>query len=390
MARVCYKEINLRGKAMKTVQQAQAIFDDPENAGMTMTLRQLYYQFVQADLIPNNRLSYRKLARVMSDARISGLIDWDLIEDRGRQPLIWATHTDTAESVADALRSFNLDHWKDQKNHVELWVEKDALSAVLRPLAEEFQSALMVNKGYSSTSAVREAAERIIGIDKPTTIIYVGDLDPSGEDMVRDIADRLTMFGVMELEITKVALTMPQIRQYKPPPNPAKVSDPRAREYIREHGRQSWEVDALRPSVLRALIQKAFRALIDMPKFEAWTKKTNEQRADAIRRVGEKREAITVAIRDVNAEQIEVNADDAKTLRRLAAEASDRIDDLNERAGKAAHAAEASERARFKVLHELSAAEEANRKLEATAKLNGTKMALFAKVQTLTKKKAKR
>ncbi len=318
MACVQYKEIALRGNAMRMVRKAIEIFEDPENAGQVMTLRQLYYQFIGCDYFPNNKLSYRKLARVMSDARIAGLIDWDLIEDRGRMPLVWASQESPEQAVKQALASFNLDHHVGQKNHVELWVEKDALSGVLRPIAEEFEAVLSVNKGYSSSSAVRMAAERMLSIaerfGRPTTILYVGDFDPSGEDMTRDLTERLELFGVQDLTFKKIALTMPQIRQYKLPTNPVKIKDSRAREYVRQHGKHSWEVDALKNSVLTKTIQAEFRSLLDMKLFDAITEKQEVLRADAIRRVGEKREQVTLHIPDVT-DPITVEANEIDTVK---------------------------------------------------------------------------
>jgi hypothetical protein len=99
-------------------------------------------------------------------------------------------------------------------------------------------------------------------------LFYLGDHDPSGEDMVRDIGDRMEVFGVEGLEVRKLALTMDQVRQYNPPPNPAKLTDPRAQGYIAEHGDSSWEVDALDPDTLSALIRGAFAGVIDQEKMD--------------------------------------------------------------------------------------------------------------------------
>ena len=108
-----------------------------------------------------------------------------------------------------------------------------------------------------------ESAQRFRRNDKPKHLFYLGDLDPSGEDMVRDIRERLHMFGVDDLEVTKVALTMAQVEEHEPPPNPTKVTDPRAQAFIDEFGESCWEVDALSPPILEALIREAFVEIID-------------------------------------------------------------------------------------------------------------------------------
>jgi len=144
--------------------------------------------------------------------------------------------------------------------------EKDALAGVISPIASEYHVTLCVNRGYSSQSAMYEAGKRYIDNCRDGRyphLIYLGDMDPSGEDMVRDIADRLEMYNVGDLNVTKVALTMDQVESYKPPPNPAKMSDSRAAKYVDKHGTSSWEVDALPPAALSKIIRDELSSLVD-------------------------------------------------------------------------------------------------------------------------------
>jgi len=144
--------------------------------------------------------------------------------------------------------------------------EKDALAGVISPIASEYHVTLCVNRGYSSQSAMYEAGKRYIENcqdGRYPHLIYLGDMDPSGEDMVRDISDRLEMYNVGDLNVTKVALTMDQVESYKPPPNPAKMSDSRAAKYVDKHGTSSWEVDALPPAALSKIIRDELSSLVD-------------------------------------------------------------------------------------------------------------------------------
>jgi hypothetical protein len=214
-------------------------------------------------------------------------MDWEAIEDRGRQPRQQSEFTGLQDLVETAIYSYRLPRWEGQEHYAELWVEKDALAGVLSPLAEEFHVTLMVNKGYSSQSAMFESAERFKNAeDRIPILFYLGDHDPSGEDMVRDIEDRLTMFGVDGLQVEKLALTMEQIEQYKPPPNPAKVKDPRARAYIRQHGHSSWEVDALPPEVLSEIIHSAFNNIVNTAKMDMVKEKEESDKRLLLQVVG--------------------------------------------------------------------------------------------------------
>lgn len=258
-------------EATERIDTSIRIIETYTEMGLRLTLRQLFYQHVAHHGLPNSEKSYKGLGKLISDARLAGLIDWEAIEDRGRQPDVPA-QWESIESLVDiASRQFRLPRWASQNIYVELWVEKQALAGVLEPVAHKHHVTLMVNKGYSSQSAMYASAERIREQGKDECVVlYLGDHDPSGEDMVRDIRERLAMFlrDDVALEVYKVALTLFQIRQYDPPPNPAKITDPRAAAYIQKFGDESWEVDALDPPVLVALIESAIRQHIDSEALE--------------------------------------------------------------------------------------------------------------------------
>jgi hypothetical protein len=269
MATMAFRSTNFRPDTREKIDRMVSIVEEYAQQGLRLTARQLYYQFVSRDLCPNTPAEYKKLTTVLVDARYAGLVDWDSIEDRGRVPDRPSEWRDLNSLVESALRSYRLPRWEGQERYVELWVEKQALAGVLEPLALEFHITLMVNKGYSSASAMYEAAQRMLerpGMDP--VVLYLGDHDPSGCDMVRDIKDRLEEFGVENLLVEKVALTMDQVDRYDPPPNPAKITDSRARAYIKRYGDKSWEVDALPPDVLAKLIREAVGKLVDMPKMK--------------------------------------------------------------------------------------------------------------------------
>lgn len=254
---------NFQADSLKIIEQANAIIENYSAQGYRMTLRQLFYQFVTTNSITNSEKSYKRLGSILNDARYAGLIDWAAIEDRNRQPHhVW--EFSGLESLANAaLSSYRLDRWVGQAEFVELWVEKAALAGVLQPLADEWHVTLMVNRGYSSASAMYEAANRFKRRRKQQGIVlYLGDHDPSGEDMVRDIQARFDLFNA-RVQVIKVALTMAQVEEHNPPPNPAKATDSRFDKYQAEHGDESWEVDALPPNVLGELIREIIREHVD-------------------------------------------------------------------------------------------------------------------------------
>ncbi|MCK5610454.1 hypothetical protein KAR91_51755 [Candidatus Pacearchaeota archaeon] len=242
------------------IEQANQIIEEYQADGFTLTLRQLYYQFVSRDLLPNKQSEYKKLGSIISNGRLAGLISWDAIEDRTRN-LKKQTHwNDPGEIIRAATRGFYMDRWDNQSHRVEVWIEKEALTGVIASICEKLDVPYFACKGYVSQSEMWKASQRLINYDADeTVIIHLGDHDPSGMDMTRDISDRLNLFFDYEdMEaptIRRIALNMDQINQYNPPPNPAKLTDTRAHKYIREYGHESWELDALEPRVLQNLIR---------------------------------------------------------------------------------------------------------------------------------------
>jgi len=268
-----FRSTNFREESRARIVEINDILDEYD--GQRLTARQVYYRLVAGGKIPNTPTSYKNLTSLLADARYAGLVDWDLIEDRGREPDLPSEWSSLDDLVDAAVRQFRLPRWRDQPRYVELWVEKQALAGVLAPIARRHHITLMVNKGYSSASAMKAAADRMAeecdGVVRTPIVLYLGDHDPSGNDMVRDIRDRLMEFGAdaLELEVRKLALTRAQIDKFKPPPNPAKVTDSRAAAYIAEHGEYSWELDALPPRELNRLVDNAIRSIVDSDKMEA-------------------------------------------------------------------------------------------------------------------------
>ncbi len=256
------------------------IVEDYSKQGYVLTLRQLYYQLVSKDLISNNIKEYAKLSKLVVQGRLAGYIDWNAIEDRTRSPYIPYYVEGVTDAIEDTIAQYRLDRMKDQKCYIEVWVEKDALSGVLKKITSFYHVRLMVNRGYSSCTAMYNAAKRIKNYQdsKDCVILYLGDFDPSGVDMVRDIKTRFLDFGAVT-KVFRVALTEAQIKKYNPPPNPAKIKDPRAKNYIAKYGNVSWEVDALDPKTLHNLVKEKIESLIDMNIFE---NVINQERLDIL------------------------------------------------------------------------------------------------------------
>ncbi len=259
MAMIQYVSRKFKDGSLGVIEKANEILKDYERQGFDLTLRQLYYQFVSRGLIPNNQREYKNLGSVINDARLAGLVDWDHIVDRTRD-IRSNSHWSSPASILEGCASqFRIDKWATQPWRVEVWVEKDALIGVIERACRTLDLSYFSCRGYVSQSEIHEAAkDRFIPAEragKSTLLIHLGDHDPSGIDMSRDIEDRLRIFG-SGVVVQRIALNRNQVDRYNPPPNPAKLTDSRATDYIAKHGEESWELDALEPSVINDLITK--------------------------------------------------------------------------------------------------------------------------------------
>lgn len=265
--------------SLDIITTADAICRDYAAQGLDLTLRQLYYQFVSRALIPNNDRQYKRLGEIIADARLAGLIDWYHIMDRTRN-LRGNNYVESPAQVIESVQyGYLTERWSDQDTRVEVWIEKDALVGVLDRPCDEVDVRYFSCRGYTSASAMWRAAGRLKGYEEngqETVILHLGDHDPSGIDMTRDIQDRLALFGA-QTEVKRIALTMDQVDQYGPPPNPAKLTDARATGYIDLYGYQSWELDALDPVTIGGLVRDHVRQYRDDVRWDAATERMREE-----------------------------------------------------------------------------------------------------------------
>ncbi len=247
-----------------------------------ITVRQLYYRLVSAHTIPNTINSYKNFDRILSKIRKMGLIQDGQIVDNSKPATFPNVFEDLPDFLITASQSYKRNHWQTQSNHIEVWCEKDALSGILQPICSEYQVPLVVGRGYQSLTNKKKAAERFKEFHangKSNTILYLGDFDPSGLDIVRDLKENLSALGTNP-QIKQVALTLEQIKKHKLPPILTKESDPRTANYITKYGDIAVELDALPPTELRKLISSAIAKFIDG---KSWDKSKETEQTEQIK-----------------------------------------------------------------------------------------------------------
>ena len=282
--------------SQNVIAQANLILSEYADQGYDLTLRQLYYQFVSRDLLPNTQQAYKRLGSIVSDARLAGLVDWDAIVDRTRNVRRVDTWTDPESILSTAADSYKIDLWERQPVRIEVWIEKDALIGVIERPCMEFRVPHFSCRGFVSQSEMWSAGRRMMMYrheGHEPIVIHLGDHDPSGIDMTRDIRERLEMFSEGNVKVSRIALNMDQVEKYDPPPNPAKMTDSRARGYVTEYDYNSWELDALEPNVLSALIKLKVSSFLDQDKWADDLERESVEREEIRRVAGSWDEAVS-------------------------------------------------------------------------------------------------
>lgn len=275
-----YGRAELQPETRRRVAQANAIIEEYEAKGYALTLRQLYYQMVARGLLANNKHEYGRLGDVVVKGRMAGLISWTAIEDRTRGLSTYRYHESPQEAIRELTKTYRLDKWSHQPMRPEVWVEKEALEGVIEHVCSMIQVDFFSCRGYASKSEMWRAGVRMAGYvrrGQVPIVFHLGDHDPSGMDMTRDITEQLETFCGVRVVVQRLALSMAQVEEWNPPPNPAKTTDSRFAAYEQQFGNESWELDALSPETIHGLIRDAVDRVRDEAK---WLESLEQENAD--------------------------------------------------------------------------------------------------------------
>lgn len=236
--------------------------------GINMTVRQIYYQLVSKHLIENSLKGYKNYNRILTQARKENLIDPFKIVDTSKPVLIPSSWDNLGEFIQDVRESYKKKIWTLQNNYVEVWLEKDALRGVFKPITDKYDVPLLIGRGYQSFTNLMLGVRRLKNLqDKTINILYFGDFDPTGLDIPRNIQETLFENGI-NFEFYRLAITQEQIREYNIPPILTKKTDSRARGFIDRFGDEAVELDALNPKVLREMIESSILKYLDDEQYQ--------------------------------------------------------------------------------------------------------------------------
>ena len=252
----------------KSIQLLEQVKEIIESYDFALTLRQIYYQLVAKQIIPNQQKYYMKLSRLCVIGRDEGILPEDAFADRLRQVDKPSSYLDLADFMATVKAAYRKDKWQNQSSYLEIWTEKDALRSVLTEITYPYDVNLMVVRGQVSRTAIYESYERYskkIEEGNDCYLYYAGDFDPSGLSIYNSLEERIRNYGIAGKYITfeRIALTPEQIEDYDLPCDPGKQTDPNYKRFVSEYGDNVVELDSLPPEVLRETVKDCIEQHID-------------------------------------------------------------------------------------------------------------------------------
>jgi len=264
----------------KTLPLLEAIKDtikDYEDQNLAFTLRQLYYRLFSKGIIENKKSEYQKLGTIIANAKLSGELDMECIEDRTRRIRECDHYYSYEQILQTAVNAYKIDLWEGQEYRVMVFCEKDALIGIVEDAAYSLDCPCFSCRGHPSLTALWEIAQKIEGYK--TVILYLGDLDPSGVIIDQKIQERLNQFGAI-VYVNRIGLTLSQAIDYKIPPAEPKESDKNHDGYVKIYGKQVWELDGLPPDVIHNLVIENIKSYLDIKKYNARIKQQEAERKE--------------------------------------------------------------------------------------------------------------
>ena len=253
-------------------EKKQKIFNDIKNVldkdPDPMTVRQVYYQLVSWFKYKPTEKTYNSVKGILCDARKKYGFDCNRIIDASRSLVQFSVWNDVADFIDTVKNSYNKDKWVNQKECIQVWIEKDALVGVIEPVCRKYNVPFLSGKGGFSISSLNEA-QKIFPKDKQVRILYFGDLDPAGVikiergAVVKNLAQIFSQSPIVE----RVSLTLDDVRKYKLPQDYAKKKDTSYEEYVKEFGDIAVELDALPSDILRQKVEDSILEHLDIEQF---------------------------------------------------------------------------------------------------------------------------
>lgn len=193
-----------------------------------------------------SRANYQRVNRYVGEMREAGEMPWTWITDSTRLCRIPTMYDSHEEAIAATAEFYRRDLWRHQPRRVEVWCESDSVGAMLTPVTRKLGVGLFACRGQSGKGFIYESVQQWARADKPVSVLYVGDWDPSGIAIPRSVHERQVRYsgGHVDLDFRRIAVTPEDVASGKFTSHAVNTKDKNHARFV-EHCR----LDGLDPSL---------------------------------------------------------------------------------------------------------------------------------------------
>ncbi len=284
-------------KTLELIGAVQAILHE-YRAHLPLTLRQIFYRLVGAYGYEKTEIAYNRLSGHLVNARRARVIPFGALRDDGIVTYSSRWHEgveDFWDDAIDRAHEYRRDRQAGQRQYVELWCEAAGMAPQLARVADEFSVPVFSNGRYQSLPAVRFIVDRVVRRDVPTTLLHIGDLDPTGQSMYDTLVEDTNAFldedriiATQRIQARRLALTAEQVQRYELPTAPPKAADSRSKSW---GGGETCQLEALAPDALFSIVRDALEGIFDPERLDREIKSEARDRTQLLRALPEGGEA---------------------------------------------------------------------------------------------------
>ncbi|GGO46444.1 hypothetical protein GCM10012287_16800 [Streptomyces daqingensis] len=289
-----YKRTRVRGFADWTprphvqhlVDQVLHVLDE-NRAYLPMTARQVFYRLVGGHGYDKTEQAYSRLLETLNRARRARMIPMHAIRDDGGTEIGaggWDSPDQFWRAIENSARGYRHSPEDGQPIAVELWVEAAGMVPMVARVANEYGVTAYSSGGFDSVTVKHSAAQRISWRDVPTTVLHLGDHDPSGLSILDSAAEDISAFvadmGGEPPTFARLGVTEEQIARYRLPSAPQKATDRRG-----EHMRHTVQAEAMSPTQLTQEVRDALEEVVDLGTLHEMRELSEQEREEILARI---------------------------------------------------------------------------------------------------------
>lgn len=272
-------------RTLARLEAVQVILDE-YHAYLPLTLRQVFYRLIGKDLLDKSEREYEKLGELLNRARRARLISMNAIRDDGFTGGLALRNgwRDASEFLADMVgqaRGYRRDRQAGQARRLVIWCEAAGMVPQLERVARDYGVLVKSSGGFDSVTVKHNIGRHFGG----TTILHVGDYDPSGECMFDALAEDARAFAEYygdAIEFVRLAVTPDHIQRYGLPTAPSKASSHQAKKQLME----TTQAEALDPATLATIVQVGIESRLDWAVYRQAVDIEEQERAALLTRLG--------------------------------------------------------------------------------------------------------